>query len=325
MKKRNQNKAPVLDSAQSIFFARQLEHIESKLYQTKYPEMEAEMLLPNRIQVPAGVDKHTWRLFDENANAVPMSGHEDGAPLADVDGDEQSVSMQSWAAAYGYNIDEIAAAAHAGMPLEQMRADAARRRLALSLNVMALLGDAATKANSGIVGVKSGIKGLFNQSNTLTATIAADGTGSSKLWSAKTADLVLRDLFQVADAAANNTLEIEGGMSTPLNMLMPKANMRLITTLRLGTSASDTTVKQFFEAARPNVKLMGANYLPTAGAAGVSRIVCYDPAQVSWLVSIPFEQLPVEQKGFRFVTNCRSRGGGVVTPFPKSIVYADGT
>lgn len=325
MKKRNQNKAPVLDASQSIFFERQLELIESKLYKTKYPDLEAEMLLPNRIQVPAGVDKYTWRLFDENANAVPMAGNEDGAPVADVDGDEQSASMQSWAAAYAYNIDEIAAAAFANMPLEQMRADASRRRLALALNAMALLGDSATVANSGIKGVKSGIKGLFNQSNTLTATIAADGTGSSKLWSTKTADLVLRDLFQVADAAANNTLEIEGGMSTPLNMAMPKANMRLISTLRLGTSASDTTVLEFFRRQRPNVNIMGANYLPTAGASGVSRIVCYDPAQVSWLVSIPFEQLPVEQKGFRFVTNCRARGGGVVTPFPKSIVYADGT
>ena len=43
--------------------------------------------------LPAGVDKYTWRLFDENAKAVPMAGHEDGAPVADVDGDEMRLSF----------------------------------------------------------------------------------------------------------------------------------------------------------------------------------------------------------------------------------------
>jgi hypothetical protein len=311
------NGKPVLDAAQSIFFSRELEQIETRLYKVKYPDLEAEMLLPNRIMLPAGVDKYTWRLFDENAKAVPMAGHEDGAPVSDVDGDEQSASVQSWAGAFAYNIDEIAAAAHAGMPLEQMRADAVRRRLALALNTMALLGDSAA-------GVKAGIKGLFNLANTLTATIAADGTGSSKLWSTKTADLVLRDLFQIVDSIPNNTLDIEGGASRPMNLVMPKANLRLIGTMRLGTSASDTKVLEFFKRQRPNINVMGANYLPTAGASGASRTVCYDPAQVSWIGSIPFEQLPVEQKGYRFVTNCRARGGGVITPYPKSVLYADG-
>lgn len=310
---RGRNTKPVLDAAQSIFFERQLEQIETTLHKVKYPDLEAEALLPNRIQVPAGVTKYTWRLFDERSRAEPMSGHEDGAPIGDVDGDEQSTSLMSWAAGFAYNIDEIAAAAHAGMPLEQMRADATRRRLALALNTMALTGYSP-----------KGITGLFNQANTLTATIANDGTGASKLWSSKTADLVLRDLFHIVDSMPNNTLDIEGGASTPMNLLLPKSNIRLASTLRLGTSAQDTTVLEFFKRQRPNVKIMGANYLPTAGALGVPRAVLYDPAQVAWLVSVPFEQMPVEQKGFRFVVNCRARGGGVVTAYPKSILYADG-
>lgn len=311
--KNRKNQKQVLDASQSIFFERQLELIETKMHQTKYPDLEAEKLLPNRIQVPAGVNKYTWRLFDERSKAEPMSGHEDGAPLADVNAAESSTSLMSWAAGYGYNIDEIAAAAYANMPLESMRAEAARRRLAISMNYMALLGHSA-----------KGIEGLFNQSNTLTATIANDGTGSSKLWSTKDADKVLRDLFLIVDSMPSATLDIEGGGSTPLNLVIPKDNMRLISTLRLGTSAQDTTVLEFFKRQRANVTVMGANYLPTAGGSGAPRAVCYDPAQVSWLVSVPFEQMPVEQKGFRFVVNCRARGGGVITPFPKSILYADG-
>ena len=50
----------------------------------------------------------------------------------------------------------------------------------------------------------------------------------------------------------------------------------------------------------------------------------YDPQEVQWLVAMPFEQLPMEQKGFRMVVNCRMRAGGVKCLFPKSIIYGDG-
>lgn len=305
--------SPILDAAQSVFFSRELEQIESKLYKVKYPDLEAEFFLPNRLQLPAGVDKYTWRLFDERSKAVPMAGHEDGAPVADVDGDESSTSMMSWAAAFAYNVEEIATAAHAGMPLEQMRAEAARRRLALALNYMALLGY-----------TKKSIYGLFNQTVSQTYTTPATGTGSSKLWSTKSADQILVDMFGMVDGIADNTLDIEGGANKALSLLVTKPNLRLISTKRLSTSVSDTTVLEFFLKQRPNVSVKGANYLPTAGSIADSRTVCYDPTQVTWLGSIPFEALPVEQKGFRFVTNCRARGGGVITPFPKSIMYGDG-
>lgn len=307
----------VLDDKQSVFFARQLEMIEGRLYQVKYPELEAEMLLPNRVQVPVGVDKYTWRMFDKRGGAVPMAGHEDGAPHSDVDGDEASATMQSWVSGYGYNVEEIAAASFGGVPLETMRAEACRRTLAEALNNMALRGDS-------VAGVKTGIKGLFNLANTLSYTVPNTGTGPSKLWTTKTTDQILIDMFGMVDSIPNSTLDIEGGSGIPLIYAMSKATLRFIGTQRLGTSALDTTVLEFFKRQRPNVKIVGANYLPTAGAGGISRQVVYNPAELSWLVSLPFEQMPVELKGFRFNVNCRSRGGGVITPFPKSVIYGDG-
>lgn len=296
-----------LDAAQSVFFSRELEKIETKLYEVKYPDLEAEMLLPGRIAVPAGVDKYTFRTFDKRGKAVPMAGHENGAPTVDVDGEEDSAPMMSWADAYRFNVEEIAAASHAGVPLTDMRAMAARRALAESLNTMALKGYAPKN-----------IKGLFGLSNTLTATVAA-GVGGS-LWTQKTSDEILVDLFQMADSIANSTLDIE----SPKRLVLPKSSIRLISTKRLSGSASDRTVLEFFNAQRPGLQVMGANYLDTAGAGNSRRAVVYDPANVNWLVSIPFEQMPVEQQGFSFVVNMRARGGGVVSPYPKSVLYVDG-
>jgi hypothetical protein len=297
----------ILDAAQSVFFGRELERIETKLYEVKYPGLEAEALLPGRTPVPAGVDKYTFRTFDKRGKAVPMAGHENGAPTVDVDGEEDSAPLMSWADAYQFNVEEIAAAAHAGVPLTDMRAMAARRALAEALNSMALKGYSPKN-----------IKGLFNLSNTLTASVAT-GVGGF-LWTQKTVDEILVDLFQMADSIANSTLDIE----SPKRLVLPKSSIRLLSTKRLSGSASDRTVLEFFQIQRPGLQVMGANYLDTAGAGSTKRAVVYDPANVSWLVSIPFEQMPVEQQGFKFTVNMRARGGGVVSPYPKSVLYVDG-
>ena len=305
-----------LDAAQGVFFSRQLEEIESQLYKVKYPDLEAEMFLPRRKQMGMGVDKLTSKMIDGRGKAVPFAGHEEGAPVADIDGDEASFLMQSWVLAYQYNLEEIEKAQQAGVPLEAERAEIVRRGLAEAMNNMALLGDA-------VAGVKPGIKGLFNQASTLTYTVPATGTGATKTWSTKAVADVLIDLFGLVDGIPLGTLDVEGGPSKPLVMLTPKANVRLLSSLRLD-SVNNTTVLEFFLKQRPNVSIKGANYLPTAGAAGVPRTMVYDPSQVEWMVAMPFEQLPVEQKGYRFVTNCRARGGGVRCLFPKSIIYGDG-
>lgn len=305
-----------LDASQGVFFSRSLEEIEGQLYKVKYAELEAEKFLPNRKLVKMGVDKLTSQIVDRRGKAVPFAGHEDGAPQVDVDGEEASFLLQSWVLGYGYNIEEIEKAMQAGFPLEAERALTVRRGLAEAMNSMALLGDS-------VDGVKAGIKGLFNQASTLTYSVPTTGTGATKTWSTKSADNILIDLFGMVDAIPAATKEQEGGPSKSLNMLMPHENLRLIDTVRLG-SVNDTSVLEYFRKKRPNVNIMGANYLSTAGGSSAPRTMVYDPQEVQWLVAMPFEQLPMEQKGFRMVVNCRMRAGGVKCLFPKSIIYGDG-
>lgn len=302
------HKFVALDDAQSLFFSRQLQMIDARMYETKYPDLEAEMFLPNRIQVPAGMDFYVRRQFDVRGEAVPMAGNEDGAPLINANASESTFKLEKWAGAYGFDIDEIAKSQETGVDLDGKLADGVRRMLAEKLNKVALLGLTAR-----------GIEGLFNVSNALTYSIPADGTGSSALFSAKTVDQVLRDLFGMADYSQNQTIDIE----SPKVMLLPKSTIRQLSVLRLG-SVNDTTVLAFFQAQRPNLKIMGANYLDTAGSGSTKRAVVYDPSQVEWLVSVPFRSLAPQAEGFREVVNCMAKGGGVVTSYPKSIVYGDG-
>lgn len=302
---------PTLDADQSIYFARELEMIDKTIYEVKLPPLEAELLLPRRKEIPLGVETFDYRLFDGAGTAEPSSGGETSTPMVSINGAESSEKLQSWHLGYGWTLDELDKARFTGMALDTMRAERVRRGLAEKLNTMALSGYSAQS-----------IKGLFNLSNTLTYSTPATGTSSGTSFASKSAELCLIDLFGMVDAVPNTTIDLEGGAGKSMRMVLPKSHVRILSTKRLANTA--VTVLEHFKTQRPNVEVMGANYLDTAGSGNITRGMVYDPQMVEWLVCLPFQQLPIEQKGMRFSIPCRARGGGVFTRYPKSILYADG-
>lgn len=291
-----------LDDAQGLFFSNELKQIEAKMFEQKFPDLEAEKLLPSRIQVDPAFDSYEFRKMDMRGEAVALSGKEDGVPRVDFDADKSEEKLQEWGLGFSFSIFEIQKAARLGMNLSNLGAMAVRRGLAEKLNYMALLGMSSR-----------GITGLFNQSGTTTAST----TGTA--WGSASSTNILDDMFAMVDTAPNNTYDIE----SPRVLLLPKTNLRIIEKKVRDSAADSTTVLEFFKKARPNVTIMGANYLDDAGTAGKPLAVAYDPAQVHWLVSVPFVALAPQEDGFNIKVNCYAKGGGVVTAYPKSITYGD--
>lgn len=302
---------PHLDALQSVFFARQLEEIDTQLYDVKYGALEAlELVSAKPLNI--GAESYTYRSFDARGIAKMTSNYASGSPRADVSGKEDTSLVRSIRASFGFNVQEIRAASMAGLPLDAMRAMAARRMINEKLNSVALLGDA-----------EHNLVGLFNQSNTTAYTIPADGTAASALWTAKTPDLILRDLFGMVDKIPSSTAEVE----KPKRLLMPYKDLRYINRLRMSTADAMLTVLKYFQTMRPDIEVRGALLLDNAGSGGVvSRMVAYDPNRINqeWLLPIPFETFPPQLSGMEYVTECHARCGGVVVRYPLSICYADG-
>jgi hypothetical protein len=299
-----------LDAVQSVIFARELEEIDAQSYDVKYASLEAFELVPTMPLSP-GTETYTYRQFDGRAIATMTSNYASGSPRADVSGLEFTSSVRSIRNSYGYNVQEIRAAAEAKRPLENMRAVSARRGINEKINRTALLGDAAHN-----------IIGLFNQPNAQTFVVPAVGTGSSKLWTTKTADQILDDLYGIVDQIPTTTAEVE----RPTRLLMPYANLRFISRKRTGTGDGNLTVLQCFRENRPQVEVRGALFLDTAGAAGVSRMVAYDPKpeNLQLLLPIPFESFPPQLHGMEYVVENHARMGGVVNRYPLAMCYGDG-
>jgi hypothetical protein len=301
---------PHLDAAQTTFFLRQLEDIDARLYDVKYGRLEARELV-NAKPINPGAESYTYRQFDRRGVAEIVSNYQTESRRVDVEGKEFTSILRSMRVSFGYNVQEIRAAQMAGTNLDAMKAMAARRAIDEQMNALALKGSA-----------EHNLIGLFNQANAQTYTVPADGTASSALWSAKTADLILRDMFGIVDQIPTNTSEVE----RPTRLLLPYSRMRMITSKRMGVGDGVLTVLGFFQVARPGIEVRGAMFLDTAGAGSTNRMVAYDPDPVilEWLVSIPFESFPPQLKGMEYVTECHARAGGVVMRYPLSMAYGDG-
>jgi hypothetical protein len=300
-----------LDASQSIFFARELEEIDGQMYEVKYAKLEAFELVPVKTLDP-GTETYTWRLWDGRGIAEMTSNYSTTSPRADVEGAEASSTVRSIRNSFGYNVQEIRAAAKEKRPLENMRAAQARKGINEKINRVALLGDAA-----------HGIVGLFNQANTQTFTPGTK-TGGGTAWTGAgaTPDEILNDLFGMVDQIPTTTNEVE----QPTVLLLPYARLRLIGRKRLGTLGDSHTILSFFKQERPNITVRGALYLDTAGAGGVARAVVYDPKpeNLELLVPIPFESFPPQLRGMEYVVENHARMGGVVNRFPLAMLYADG-
>lgn len=301
----------MLDAASDLFFQRQLEEIDTRLFENKYGALEALQLVQSRPLNP-GAESYTWRRYDARGQAKIVSNYAGGSPRANVNGVEMTSKVRSVRASFGYNIQEIRAAALAGTPLDSLNAMAARRMIDEALNLIGLLGNS-----------EHGLLGLFNQTNAQSYTVPADGAGASALWSTKTADQILRDMFGICNMIPDNTAEIE----KPKRLLMSYSRLRLVSQKKVSTAGDGgMSVLDFFKTKYPEIEVRGALFLETAGASSTQRMVAYDPnpLNLEWLVSIPFETFPVQVDGMEFNTECHARVGGVVARFPLSMAYGDG-
>lgn len=303
-----------LDADESIFFGRELEKVKTKTYDILFPEYKALSLIPMGEEVDPGAETIKYEQYEEVGIAQILASYSDDVPRADVKGKEFRSPVKPLASSYGYNLQEIRAAKMAGKPLAQKKANAAKRAIDYKQNLIGFFGDSAT-----------GLLGLINHPNIQEYTVPADGAGgggNSKLWANKTAEQILRDM----NGVCNQIFEVSMGVHQATTLLLPLTSYTKAATTMMGTNANET-ILSFFLKTNPFVKeVTWLNELKDAGAAGVDRMIAYmkNPDVLTLEIPQPFEQLPVQEEGFEFITYCHQRTGGVIVYYPMAICFADG-
>jgi len=299
-----------LDANESIFFARELEAVKTKSYDVQYAELKARKLIPVSFDAGPGAETIKYEQYDQVGMAKIIANYANDLPRADVKGKEFISVVRSLGASFGYNVQEVRAAKMAGKPLEQRRANAAKRAIMQLENTIAFSGD--TSHNLG---------GLLNAANITEVTIPADGTGASKLWSTKTPDLILRDMNLVANTPSVLTKMVE----QPDTMLLPVAQFNYIASTARSANSDKTILKYFLEN-NPYIKAVEPLNELAAYYGGDDGMFVYhrSPEKVTLEVPQDFEQFPEQEQGLEFVVPCHARAGGVIVYYPLSMAFGKG-
>lgn len=315
-----------MDADESGVLARELEHIESVLIRTRYPDVVGLDYIPLIAGVDPGLiagGTYTWRRSDKRGAARFIANMAADFPRADVDASENYTPVRAIGMAYGYSVSEIKAFALAqkrggNINLEQERALTARHLIDRKIDELLAIGSADI----------TGITGLANDGsvNILTPNAGSWGVGSTGVLNV-TANQLLNDLLAMERAVYSQSLTT----AVADTMLLPSDAYSLANT-PLGVN-NDKTILTYFEDNSLYMRLTGKKItvkpwwrLNTAGSGNVPRAVAYqrDPTVLGALVPLPFEQLPAQAVNAAFNIPCLAACGGTVIKFPPGVVYMDG-
>jgi len=304
-----------LDANESIFFARELEHIKARAYDILYPELKATRLIPVSTEAGPGAESITYQQYDSVGVMKIIADYADDLPRADVKGKEFTSTVKSLGGSYGYNVQEIRNARMAGKPLQQRKANAVRMANEQQVNKVAWFADGSS--------TWGGMVGFFYNANT---TKSAAPTGNW-IGGAVSADLIIADV----NFAINKVPDVTNGVESVDTVLMPQLEYsHLASTPR--SSTSDTTILEFLRRVHPGVTFEALNEAkavspnPRTGGAAVNLLIAYkrNPDKITLEIPQPFEQFPAQERGLEFVVPAHSRIGGVIMYYPLAVHIVDG-
>lgn len=304
----------ILDANESIYFARQLEQIRAKTYDVKRPALNAVALMPVDTSINPGAESITYRQYDTVGIAKIIANYADDLPRADVVAKEFTSPVRGIGNSYGYSVQEIRAASYTGTPLDSKKSGATRRAHDETINKYAFSGDTV-----------SGLPGFLSNANIPGYTIPADGTGSSKLFSTKTPDQILRDM----NGIVNSVYVTTKGVHRPNELWMPLAQYTYINSTPR-SSTSDTTILEYFLSNNPFIErvipVLEVGSTANGGLNGANdTMIAMENNSDNWQLNLPmmFMQHAPEKRGLEFVVPCESRFAGVTVPYPMAFSKAD--
>ena len=307
-----------LDAVQSAFFKRQLEHIEQQAYEFKFPNLMALQLVPLVGGIPEWAKVYTWRMFEEFGSAKVIANMADDLPRSDVSGTESSKVIKTIGSSYGYDVDEIAAAAEkTGTALDVSRAMACRRAIDTGLDDLLSTGDSA-----------SGIEGLIDPTDAQSYTLSDKDNGNAKTWGTvgtpnATPQEIVADLMGIAAAR----VEATKGVFTRFTIVLPIPQYNLAAQIPMGP-AGETTPLKFALANSPYIESVVPWYKLTAGTPGgaTNRMLCFarTPEVVAGIVPLRFQVEAPQQKNLTYIINARAKCGGIVLRYGAAYAVADG-
>ena len=278
------------DAGESLFLERQLESVESRLYEKKLRELKYRKYLPVTSKAGAGAAVITYYLYTKVGMAKIIANPADDLPRSDVYAERFTQSVHNEGTSFGYSTRDLRQAVFAGVPLDTMKADAARRGIHELENSIAWNGDST-----------HGMIGFLANPNIPTVQAPLDATATGRDWANKTSNEIIADIKLMTSGIRQATNGVHEGNV----LLLPIAQYDIIALLPR-SDLTDTTILEFITKAGNSFGLTAVDWLVElagAGTGGSDMAICYELTDEVVEMHIPMEMqmLPPQARNMEFV------------------------
>lgn len=299
------------------FLTPQLHRIEAEVYSIKYPSFDISRFMT------VDTSGDMWDVgtvvysMDKVGQAEFMGGGAFDMPYASTQMSQATRNFHLAAIGYEWNTQEMQRAAKMGRALSADKAQGAVLASDRFIYGIAMTGKTPRGDN------EKGWTGFTNNASAPSAQVAADGTSSSRLWSAKTPDQILRDINAALTAVETGT----GETHIANTLVLPTSAYNYIATTRVGQG--DGTILSFLIAnnvAGESLTILKSRELETAGTGSTTRMIAYDnnPQVLKFMLPGAHQFLPAFQKSsLVYEVGGIMNVGGCDVRLPKGIVYRD--
>lgn len=298
------------DAGESLFLERQLESVESRLYEKKLRELKYRQYLPVTSIAGAGAAVITYYLYTKVGMAKIIANPSDDLPRSDVYATRHTQAVHNDGTSFGYSTRDLRQAVFAGVPLDTMKADSARRGIHELENEIAWNGDTA-----------HGMNGFLDHPNVPEVQAPLDATAASRAWADKTPDEIIDDIRLLTSGIRQATRGVHEGNV----LLLPIAQYDIIAQTPRA-SFSDMTILEFITKPGNSFGLSTVDWLyelEGAGNGGTDQALCYelDDEVVQMHIPMEMQMLPPQARNMEFIIPVEAEIGGVVVRYPLACRY----
>lgn len=297
----------VTDNA--VFLQKQLQHLESKIYEVEYPEFAYSRVFPIKTTTPEGASSVERIIEDVTGKAKLITGASNDLPRAGLYRSADFTALKMYGISYEITYDEVLASRFTGESLDPRKIRACSRAIEQTLNDIAFNGDA-----------EAGLLGLFTDPNINRANV------SGAVWSLKTPDQIVADINEAFSYVRTTSLTVEKAS----RLVLPSASYTYLSDTRMSTT-NDTTILKYIVQNVPSLGNNMANVIEAiemenAGTGGKQIFLCYTPNEdkLNFDLPIPKRFLPSKRDILSTVTACITKTGGLIVNKPKSMCLREG-
>jgi hypothetical protein len=292
------------------YLRRNLEHIQAKTYEKKYPGIIYPTVCPVSFEAGAMANAITYETMDQRAKARLLAVGSDTMPMADISKGHFTMPVEHGGLGYQYTLQELREAQFLGVPLDQRRADAVRQGVEELTQDICFLGSPTHN-----------LPGFLNN-----ADIPSAGAGFGT-WSGATADEIIADVNQGLNLvwSRSKTSHLAGTVLLP-----PTAFTKLATTM-VGTEHNRSlldvlqTSNLYYARTGMPLEIVPVNSLEGLGAASTGRLVIYEknPDNLTMHVPMPLQFVAPQAVDLNVRVPGEFRISGVEIRYPGAFQFID--